>query len=465
MKILPVIMAGGSGTRLWPLSRENYPKQFIKIFNGKSLLQHSLLRNKDFGRPVVIVGNEHRFIAQEQIEEIGLVADIILEPTGKNTAPCAVLSALIATEKKADNVLLLPSDHYIEKEEEYKKDIALALEASLESNITTIGISPSSPHTGYGYIELGDNLTSQIYSVSKFVEKPNLEKAEQYFNSKKYCWNSGMFIFRPEVMLELARQHVLEMVNNVQMSLKESIADLGFIKLEESAYKNIIADSIDYAIMEKAENISVVKSHFIWNDLGSFSSIWDIAIKNEENNVIFGDVFTNNSYDNYIYSNSKLTAAVGVKDLVIINTEDATLVASKAEAEKVKEIAVELKKLKREEAINAAVCYRPWGSYQVIDEGELHKVKRIIVKAGHKLSLQYHNHRAEHWVVVKGMAEVEINGTTSILKENDSIYIPIGAQHRLTNSGVDDLHLIEVQTGKYLGEDDIIRLTDVYGRN
>ncbi len=464
MQVLPVIMAGGSGTRLWPLSRENYPKQFIKIFDGKSLLQHSLYRNKDFGKPVVIVGEEHRFIALEQASEIGIKVDIIIEPEGKNTAPCAIIGALIGLHRKADSVLLLPADHYIKDLDSYKKTIKEAISSSQKSEISTIGIKPSKPHTGYGYIELGNFIDGSAYKVKNFVEKPNHATATEYFESGKYCWNSGMFAFSPSSMISLCQNHIPDMFEHTYSSLEHASKDLDFLRLSSEEYKKITPDSIDYAIMEKAQNITCIKAIFEWNDLGNFASIWDISQKDEKQNVLLGDILTEESNHNYIYTSNKLVATCGIKNLIIINTEDSILVAHKDEAENIKKIVSKLKKLNREEAKNSTICYRPWGSYQTIDSGELHKVKRIIVKPHHKLSLQYHNHRAEHWVIVKGTAEVEIDGKVTILNENDSIYIPKNSTHRLTNSANTDLHLIEVQTGNYLGEDDIVRLTDAYGR-
>lgn len=463
MKITPVIMAGGSGTRLWPLSRENYPKQFIKIFDQKSLLQHSLIRNAKFSKPIVIVGNEHRFIALEQAKEVGIEIDVIIEPEGKNTAPCALLASILCDNK--DLIILLPSDHYINNLEEYYKSIDSACEAALKSSVSTLGIKPTYPHTGYGYIKLGQNISGESYFVENFVEKPDLQKAMEYFSSNTYLWNSGIFIFRPSEMINLAQEHTKSMFEHVKESLKYSEKDLDFIRLKAEAYSKIIPESIDYAIIEKASNIAVVKASFDWSDLGSFASIWEVSKKDENSNVLIGDIISKDSEKNYAYSPKKLTALVGVSNLIVINTEDATLVADSKSSEEIKHVVKALKNNNRDEVVNSVIYYRPWGSYQTIDLGELHKVKRIIVKPLHKLSLQYHHQRAEHWVVVKGVAEVQIGDDIHILKENDSIYIPKLAKHRLTNIGSEDLHIIEVQTGSYLGEDDIVRMADEYGRN
>lgn len=464
MKIHAVIMAGGSGTRLWPLSRENYPKQFVKIFDGKSLLQLCLERNKNFEKITLIVGIEHRFIALEQAHEVGVSPEIIIEPYAKNTAPCAILAGLIGKKSKSDMILLLPADHYIDNIEDYADTVKEAANLAITHSVATIGIKPNTPHTGYGYIELGNHINEESFEVNKFVEKPNLKDAIKYLESKKYCWNSGMFLCRPEEILQLAKEFVPEMAKKVADSFDKGEKDLGFFRLEPNSYKEIKSDSIDYAIMEKASNIGLTKASFGWSDLGSFSSIWEMTDKDKDSNVKIGDVVTIESSANYVYSNNRLTALVGISDLVVINTEDSTLVAHKSRSEDVKKIVNFLNSEKRVEAKNSPLCYRPWGSYQTIDEGISHKVKRIMVKPGHKLSLQYHHKRSEHWVVVEGVAEVQVGDDIHILNENDSIYIHKLVKHRLHNIGETNLYLIEVQTGGYLGEDDIVRLTDVYGR-
>ena len=463
MKVKPVIMAGGAGTRLWPLSRETYPKQFIKIFDGKSLLQKAVLRNIHFGNPAIIVGEDHRFIAKEQLEEIGIKAEIIVEPIGKNTAPVAALSTIIAAGSY-DAVVLLPADHYIKDDMEYKACIMRAIDLTADYDVVTIGIAPTKPHTGYGYIQLGDKISENSFNSRKFVEKPNLELARDYLSSGNYCWNSGIFIYNPEKMRNIVQKYIPETFEQVRKSYENSVEDLSFKKLKDEFYSKIEGDSIDYAIMEKITDIAVVKSSFGWSDLGSFSSIYEVMEKDKDKNVASSDSIFVESSQNYVLSN-KLTALVGVKNLVVISTEDALLVSALDESEKVKDVVKKLNNEERLEAKFSTICYRPWGSYETIDEGMLHKVKRIIVKPGHKLSLQYHNKRAEHWVVVKGRAEVLVGDIEKTLHENDSIYIPIGQKHRLSNPAGEELHLIEVQTGTYLGEDDIVRLEDVYGRS
>lgn len=462
MKIKPVIMAGGAGTRLWPLSRENYPKQFIKILDGKSLLQHCLIRNRSFLKPMLIVGNEHRFIALEQAKEVGVDVDIILEPQGKNTAPCAIISALIAEDDEI--VALLPADHFINDVDKYVATIEKACDAAKTSTITTIGIKPQYPHTGYGYIEVGEKIAEDNFHVNRFVEKPSYKTAEEYCTSGKFLWNSGMFMFRPDQMYNLAEKYIPEMLKLVRNSYEDSDKDLEFTRLKPDTYSSIKADSIDYAIIEKATGISSVRADFAWNDLGSFSSIWDISDKGENNNVFTGDVVAIDGGYNYVYSPTRLTTIVGLSNLVVISTEDATLVTTKDKSEEVKSLVKKLSTESRKEVTDSVICYRPWGSYQTIDESKFHKVKKIIVKPSHKLSLQYHYKRAEHWVVVQGVADVQVGEETHILKENDSIYIPKLIKHRLSNIGEVDLHLIEVQTGSDLSEADIVRLSDDYGR-
>jgi len=461
-KIKPVIMAGGSGTRLWPLSRKLFPKQFIKLFDNQSLLQKTLLRNAPLGRLVVIVGEDHRFIAAEQIREIGIEADLIVEPAPKNTAPCAIIASLLALESNMETVLLLPADHYIEENDKYISLINNA--ANLANEVATIGIKPSFAHTGYGYIKTGKQISDKIFHAEKFIEKPEKSIAEEYFRVGNYFWNSGIFLFNANYMLDQARHLQSKLFELANAAYLSSAKDLDFVRLDNCYYDQLESISIDYAVMEHIESMILLEANFKWNDLGSWESIWEINKKDEHNNYQLGDVISKDVKNSFIMSDNRLTAVIGLSDVVVINTADALLVADKSKSEEVKQIVNHLSKLGRIEATEHTRVFRPWGYYQTIDDGELYKVKRIVVHKGHKLSLQYHNHRAEHWVIVRGVAEVIIDDKTSKLTENDSIYIPKGAQHRLSNIGDIDLHLIEVQTGKYLGEDDIVRLNDSYGR-
>ncbi|MDX1924043.1 MAG: mannose-1-phosphate guanylyltransferase/mannose-6-phosphate isomerase [Rickettsiaceae bacterium] len=463
MKILPVIMAGGHGTRLWPLSRENFPKQFIKIFDSKSLLQLCLLRNSKLGTPIIIVGPEHRFIAQEQAREVGIDPEIIIEPMSKNTAPCGLIASYMMKKKSYDAALLIPADHYILDDEQYISDIMESAPLLHKYDIITLGVKPTSPNTGYGYIERGEQIAPHFFKVKNFTEKPNEEKAIEYIAQGDYYWNSGIFLFGA-AMEQISDLLEPEMKNLVEKSIKNASHDLGFLRLEDESYGSIKPNSLDYAIIEKAKNMALKESSFFWADLGSFASIWQVAEKDEMGNVAKGDIETLNASDNYIYSENKLTVAAGVSNLVIINTLDSTLVTSKDKAEEIKFVVNHLNKQNRIEVKHSLKSYRPWGTYQVIDEGPKHKVKRIIVSQGMSLSLQYHEKRAEHWVIVQGVAEVQIGDEMKILQENDSVYVPKLVKHRLRNVGEVPLHLIEVQTGDYLEEDDIVRLSDNYGR-
>ncbi len=463
MNILPVIMAGGHGTRLWPLSRANYPKQFIKIFDSKSLYQLSLIRNKEFGKPVVIVGVDHRFIAQEQAAEIGIEVDIIVEPVAKNTAPCALIAAYLIKEAADKAVILLPADHFIANHADYIKDINHAVLLLNNSDVATIGITPSSPNTGYGYIEKGEKIADQSFAVKRFVEKPDADRAQKYIDSGTFYWNSGIFLFKAS-MWDIAQELLPEMKNHIQKSFETSEKDLGFLRLGFKDYNQIIPDSIDYAIIEKIKSISLQEATFDWSDLGSFASIWEIENKDNMSNFCYGDSICLNGKNNYIYSSAKLALVSGLDNLVVINTPDALLVTSIDKSEEIKSAVKSLSVKGRKEVEYSSTSYRPWGSYEIIDSGQRHKVKRIVVHPGKKLSLQYHHKRSEHWVVVEGVAEVQVGEEIRILHENDSVYIPMLVKHRLNNIGEVPLHLIEVQTGSYLGEDDIVRISDIYGR-
>lgn len=456
-------MAGGSGTRLWPMSRQLYPKQFIKIFDGLSLLQKTLLRNQQFGKPAVIVAEEHRFIAAEQIREVGIEADLIVEPVQKNTAPCAIVAALQAKQEGFETVLLLPADLHIIGDEEYLSVINTTY-GCIKSGVVTIGIRPTFAHTGYGYIKTKQSINAKIYKTEKFVEKPNLATAKEYISQGGYFWNSGMFIYNVDYFLKQAQQLQGTLFAKVTAAFASASKDLDFIRLAKEPYAQIESISVDYAIMEHVSDMILVEGDFGWNDLGSWESLWQVSPKDANNNHLVGEVIINNVTNSYIRSEKKLTAVVGIDNIIIINTDDALLVADKSRSEEVKQIVNQLTNSNRKEAIEHVQIFRPWGYYQTIDNGDSHKVKRIVVHPGQKLSMQYHHHRAEHWVIVCGIAEIEIGTEISRLSENDSIYIPKGMKHRLANIGEIDLHLIEVQTGDYLGEDDIVRITDIYGR-
>jgi len=469
--ILPVILAGGSGTRLWPLSRQLYPKQLIDIYNENTMLQNTLLRLegiKGLGSPIVVCNEEHRFMTAEQLRKIGIdPRAIILEPVGRNTAPAIALAALKAIENKEDPLLLvLPADHVIEKINDFHTAVQAGLKHAEKGNLITFGIIPRSPETGYGYIKKGELLEKDTNAskIEKFVEKPDLLVAQKYTESGSYCWNSGMFMFKASAILKQLERHAPDIMNPCKQVIKKGTRDLDFFRLSLEGFKDIPSDSIDYAVMEKTSKGIMIPFDAGWNDLGSFDALWQTGQKDESLNVLKGDVLTHDVKESYISSESSLIAAVGIEKFVIVETKDAILVSPRDRVQDVKKIVKQLKDLNRDEAITHRKVYRPWGSYETMDIEERFQVKRITVKPGAKLSLQKHFHRAEHWTVVSGAAIVTRGEEQILLKEDESTYIPLGTLHRLENPGKIALELIEVQTGSYLGEDDIVRFDDVYGR-
>ncbi|WP_300460874.1 mannose-1-phosphate guanylyltransferase/mannose-6-phosphate isomerase [Desulfobacula sp.] len=469
--IIPVILAGGSGTRLWPLSRELYPKQLIDLYNDKTMLQNTVLRLngiKALGSPIVVCNEEHRFMTAEQLRQIDIDPHaIILEPVGRNTAPAIAVAALKAMENKTDPLLLvLPADHVIERVTDFHIAIQTGQEYAEKGNLITFGIIPESPETGYGYIKKGDVLKKDTGAcrIATFVEKPDLLTARKYVESGSYCWNSGMFMFRASAIIKELETHAPEMMMMCKEVIAEGVQDLDFFRLGLEGFKRIPSDSIDYAVMEKTANGIVIPFAAGWNDLGSFDALWQTGKKDENQNVIKGDVLFHDVKDSYINSESSLIAAVGIEKFVIVETKDAILVSPRDRVQDVKKIVKQLKDLKREESVTHRKVYRPWGSYETVDIEPRFQVKRITVKPGAKLSLQKHYHRAEHWTVVSGAAMVTKGEESLLLKEDESTYIPLGTLHRLENPGKIPLELIEVQSGSYLGEDDIVRFDDVYGR-
>lgn len=458
-----VILAGGSGTRLWPISRENYPKQFIKI-NGESLLLKTYKRflkicdKKDI---YVITNEKYRFYVFNEISSLNdkIENNLILEPVGRNTSGAIILSLVFLKEKaklkENEPVFVTPSDHIIINEEKFIDSIKISRDYCFKKKIITFGIKPENPHTGYGYIKAGKEIEENIFEVEKFTEKPNLEKAKEYFKSGKYFWNSGMFMFSYETMLKEFKKHKPSMYNYFKYDYEKLLKN--FSELE-----NI---SIDYSIMEKTDNALTVKSDIGWSDVGGWESFSDIVDKDDKNNVKIGNIMELNTKNSIVYSNSKrLITIIDMEDIMVIDSEDALLIAKKGSGEKVKEIVSKLKNKNKIEAVEHPTVYRPWGSYTVLEEGERYKIKRIFVKPNHKLSQQMHYHRSEHWVVIKGTAKVTINDRENIVHENESIYVPKSTKHRLENPGKVPLELIEVQNGEYVGEDDIVRFDDVYGR-
>lgn len=464
----PVIMAGGSGTRLWPLSRGNYPKQFLPLTGEHTMLQQTVLRlnGLEHGAPLFICNEDHRFIAAEQIRQLGLKkADILLEPAGRNTAPAIALAAIRARQQNnADTVLLvLAADHVITDTKAFQQATEQALPLAQDGKLVTFGIVPASAETGYGYIKRGEP-TGQAFTVQRFVEKPDQSTAEQYLQSGEYYWNSGMFMFRADVYLQQLQQFRPDIYTACEAAMAEQTPDLEFVRVDKAAFAACPADSIDYAVMERTEHAVVLPLDAGWNDVGGFAALWQVSAKDAQDNVLNGDVLALDSHGTYIHSEDKLVAAIGVEDLIVISTKDAVLVAHKDKAQQVKQIVNQLAETGRSEAVFHREVYRPWGKYDSVDNGERFQVKRITVKPGAKLSVQMHHHRAEHWIVVSGTARVTIDDKEQFVTENQSVYIPITAVHALENPGKVPLELIEVQSGSYLGEDDIVRFADRYGR-
>ena len=470
MKITPVILSGGSGTRLWPLSRKMFPKQFINLHANLTMLQNTVTRlaGLEINTPIVVCNEDHRFIVAEQMRQIGIDHPvIILEPEGKNTAPAIALAAIHDESiNGSDSVLLvLAADHVIADAEAFHHSINKALAAAKDQKLVTFGIVPTQPETGYGYIHYDVAQQVEVYPVTGFVEKPDLETAKHYLAAGNYLWNSGMFMFTAsQYMLELERYHP-EMARVTRAAMAGEATDLDFIRIDAKLFATCPADSIDYAIMEKTQHARVVPLDAGWNDIGSWSSLWDVNDKDTEGNSLHGDVMMFDAHNNLAMSESRLLAAVGVDDLIMVETKDAVLVASKDKSQEVKEIVERLKREKREESNFHRVVYRPWGCFDSIEEGARFKVKRITVKPGAKLSLQMHHHRSEHWVVVSGTAKVQRGDEHILLTENESTFIHVGQTHSLENPGKLPLELIEIQTGSYLGEDDIVRFEDKYGRS
>ncbi|MCS4307956.1 mannose-1-phosphate guanylyltransferase [Rheinheimera pacifica] len=464
----PVIMAGGSGTRLWPLSRGNFPKQFLPLTGDHTMLQQTVLRLKglEHGAPLFICNEDHRFIAAEQVRQLGLKkADIMLEPVGRNTAPAIALAAMRARQQNnADTVLLvLAADHVITDTKAFQQATEQALPLAQDGKLVTFGIVPASAETGYGYIKRGAQVAN-AFAVQRFVEKPDLPTAEQYLQSGEYYWNSGMFMFRADVYLQQLQQFRPDIYAACEAAMAEQTPDLEFVRVDKAAFAACPADSIDYAVMERTEHAVVLPLDAGWNDVGGFAALWQVSEKDAGDNVLNGDVLALDSRGTYIHSDDKLVAAIGVEDLIVISTKDAVLVAHKDKAQQVKQIVNQLAEAGRSEAIFHREVYRPWGKYDSVDNGERFQVKRITVKPGAKLSVQMHHHRAEHWIVVSGTARVTIDDKEQFVTENQSVYIPITAVHALENPGKVPLELIEVQSGSYLGEDDIVRFADRYGR-
>ncbi|SFT81776.1 mannose-1-phosphate guanylyltransferase/mannose-6-phosphate isomerase [Halomonas saccharevitans] len=466
--ITPVIMAGGSGSRLWPLSRQLRPKQFLPLTGEGSMLQETLKRLAplEHRSTLLICNEEHRFLVAEQVRQQGINdARILLEPEGRNTAPAIALAALQAAEEDPEALLLvLAADHLIRDVAQFHESVIHARRLAEQGQLVTFGVVPTHAETGYGYIQRGEEQGDVGFRVKRFVEKPDRVTAQDYLVTGDYYWNSGMFLFSAKRYLEELERFQPAMVKACRAALAGASEDLDFSRLDAEAFKACPAESVDYAVMERTEYASVVPLDAGWSDIGSWSALWEVSARDSEGNACHGDVMLHDSHNLLVHADHRLVATVGVEDLVVVETKDAVLVACKDRVQEVKQIVARLKAEKRSEQESHREVYRPWGVYDSIDHGERYQVKCITVNPGAKLSVQMHHHRAEHWVVVSGTAKVTIGEDTRLVTENESIYIPIGQVHALENPGKIPLELIEVQSGAYLGEDDIVRFNDRYGR-
>ena len=482
MKLSPVILAGGGGTRLWPLSREHYPKQFLKLFDNNTLLQNTLLRldglntSVEVSDPVIICNEVHRFLVAEQSAQISRnLSNIILEPVGRNTAPALTVASLHQNEKQGDAVIIMmPADHIIGKVELFHQAINAGVEMAQDNYLVTFGIKPTTPETGYGYIHIADEIQTfsslSIRAISGFTEKPDQSLAEEYLNSGDYLWNSGIFMMKASVWLEKIKLLQQPIYDACLEAFNNGKTDRLFFRLDEQSFLKSPDDSIDYAVMEKLaqsndDNLAVIPIDVGWSDVGAWSSVWEINDKDSNNNYIEGDVIVEDSSNCFIRSDRRLIVTIGCQDMVIVDSDDAIMIADKNKTQDVKKIVDKLKDDKRSESLLHRKVYRPWGSYDSVDTGENFQVKRLTINPGKKLSLQLHHKRAEHWVVVSGVATVTKGEEQFLLHENESTYIPVGMKHRLGNATDKLLEIIEVQSGSYLGEDDIVRFDDDFGRN
>jgi len=469
--IHPIILSGGAGSRLWPLSRSLFPKQLLALLGERSLIQDTVMRvrGEQFLAPLIICNVEHRFLIAEQMREAGIKPRaIVLEPAGRNTAPAAAIAALMVAEKDPEGVMLLmPADHVVRNRAAFLEAVNRALAAAQQDHLVTFGIAPDSPETGYGYIRRGAPLPGlpDSFSVASFVEKPDAATAASYVASGEYGWNSGMFVFKANMLLSELERLEPELLAHCRRAIRDGKQDLDFFRLDQASFAAAKSISIDYAVMERTDKAAMVPVDMSWSDIGSWESLWSASARDASGNVVKGDVLQHGTRNSYLHSEGPLVAAVGLEDVVVVANADAVLVSRKSASQDVKRIVEQLQAQGRELHTSHRKVFRPWGSYEGIDTGEGFQVKHIIVNPGAKLSLQMHHKRAEHWVVVSGLAQVTCDDKVFPLKQNESTYIPLGSRHRLENIGGEPLHLIEVQSGSYLGEDDIVRFEDTYGRS
>lgn len=468
--IYPVILSGGVGSRLWPTSRSLYPKQLLPLVSERPMLLETALRvtgDKGFADPIIVSNDEHRFIIAQQLRDAGISPLAhILEPEGRNTAPAAAAAAAFVQSRDPKGILLLlPADHHIENVDAFRAAIERGAALADAGKLVTFGVVPSGPETGYGYIKRGTPLPGgDAYAVERFVEKPDAATARSYIDEGGYDWNAGIFMFRADAILEEMREYCPEIASHAAEAVLKGARDLDFLRLDQAAFAACPSDSIDYAVMEHTSSAAVVPVDMGWSDIGSWSALWEVGEKDKSGNVLSGDVIAEDTKNCFVRAEAGLAATIGVENLVIVDTGDVLLVASRDRVQDVKKVVERLAAEGRTEHRTHRRVYRPWGFYESINEGERHQVKHLCVHPGAALSLQMHHHRAEHWVVVKGRAEVTVGEECRILEENESVYIPVETTHRLANPGDEPLSIIEVQSGSYLGEDDIVRFDDVYGR-